>query len=211
MPDLIKISELSEHTTPVSNDVLAIVDTNTGVTKKIKVQTLVDVSSPAGVMQPYGGTTAPDGWLLCNGAAVSRATYSRLFTAIGTAWGAGDGSTTFNLPDMRGRSFFGYDASQTDFNAVGKTGGNKTANLAHSHTVNSHAHGGSAATSGNTNANHSHGGIVRGGSFSDGQTPDHTHNYTVTNQASSPGTNSQLSSSTSVLAPYAVGNVIIKV
>ena len=58
---------------------------------------------PAGVMMAYGGATAPTGYLLCYGQAVSRATYSDLFAAIGTAWGAGDGSTTFNVPDMRDR------------------------------------------------------------------------------------------------------------
>ncbi len=58
---------------------------------------------------PVGGIiwlaldTVPDGFLLCNGAAVSRITYSRLFAATGTKWGAGNGSTTFTLPDMRGR------------------------------------------------------------------------------------------------------------
>lgn len=52
---------------------------------------------------PYGGTVAPSGWLFCDGSAVSRATYAELFNAIGTSFGPGDGSTTFDLPDMRGR------------------------------------------------------------------------------------------------------------
>ena len=55
-----------------------------------------------GEMRMYGGATAPSGWLLCNGANVSRTTYADLFTAIGTTFGAGDGSTTFTLPDLRG-------------------------------------------------------------------------------------------------------------
>src|SRR5258708_23166136 len=59
---------------------------------------------PIGSMIAFGGTSAPSGgWLICNGAAVSRVTYAALFTAIGTAYGNGDGSTTFNLPDMPGR------------------------------------------------------------------------------------------------------------
>jgi microcystin-dependent protein len=70
---------------------------------------------PAGSMQMYAGTatqtvsagvvttTAPSGWLLANGNAISRTTYSSLFSAIGTTYGTGDGSTTFNLPDLRGR------------------------------------------------------------------------------------------------------------
>jgi len=58
---------------------------------------------PAGVMIDYAGGTAPSGWIMCDGAAVSRTVYAGLFAAIGTAYGAGDGSTTFNLPDFRGR------------------------------------------------------------------------------------------------------------
>ena len=64
---------------------------------------------PTGVMYPYGGSTAPTNFLLCDGDAVSRSTYSALFTAIGTSFGVGDGSTTFNLPDMRGRVPLGLD------------------------------------------------------------------------------------------------------
>lgn len=58
---------------------------------------------PAGVMFPYAGASAPTGFLLCDGAAVSRTTYSLLYTAISTTYGVGDGSTTFNIPDTRGR------------------------------------------------------------------------------------------------------------
>lgn len=57
---------------------------------------------PAGLIMFYASSTLPTGFLKCNGAAVSRTTYSALFTAIGTTFGSGDGSTTFNLPDMRG-------------------------------------------------------------------------------------------------------------
>ena len=57
---------------------------------------------PVGGMIPYAGASAPTGWLLCDGSAVSRTTYHALFQAIGTSWGAGNGSTTFNLPDARG-------------------------------------------------------------------------------------------------------------
>lgn len=64
---------------------------------------------PSGMLSPYAGTTEPAGWLLCYGQAVNRTTYAALFTAIGTTWGSGDGSTTFNLPDMRGRVPAGKD------------------------------------------------------------------------------------------------------
>lgn len=57
--------------------------------------------SPIGSIIPFGGTTAPDGFLLCRGQAVSRTTYAELFKIIGTAFGVGDGSTTFNVPDLR--------------------------------------------------------------------------------------------------------------
>ncbi len=71
---------------------------------------------PPGTMMAYGGKSIPDGWLLCNGATVSRTTYAKLFAAIGTAWGAGDGSTTFKLPDADGRVMQGV----TDASKVGQ-------------------------------------------------------------------------------------------
>lgn len=57
---------------------------------------------PPGMVAPYAGSVAPTGWLLCDGTAVSRSTYATLFAAIGTTYGSGDGSTTFNVPDTRG-------------------------------------------------------------------------------------------------------------
>lgn len=62
---------------------------------------------PAGAIQAYAGSTAPSGWLACDGSAVSRTTYADLYSAIGTTWGTGDGSTTFNVPDLRGRALIG--------------------------------------------------------------------------------------------------------
>jgi microcystin-dependent protein len=64
---------------------------------------------PPGVVLQYAGLSAPDGWLLCDGSAISRTVYAGLFAAIDTAWGIGDGSTTFNLPDLRGRVWAGND------------------------------------------------------------------------------------------------------
>lgn len=66
-------------------------------------------ASPAGTVTGFAGSSAPVDWLLCAGQAVSRSTYSVLFTAIGTTYGSGDGSTTFNLPDLRGRVVAGKD------------------------------------------------------------------------------------------------------
>ncbi|HLH49877.1 MAG TPA: phage tail protein, partial [Roseiarcus sp.] len=64
---------------------------------------------PSGVMLPFAGSSVPTGFLLCDGQAVSRTTYANLFAAIGTTWGAGDGTTTFNVPDWRGVAFAGAD------------------------------------------------------------------------------------------------------
>lgn len=90
-----------------------------------------DSSLAAGTISLWVGDTAPANWLLCNGAAVSRTTYASLFAAIGTKYGAGDGSTTFNVPNLKGRTPFGKDATQTEFDALAKTGGAK----AHAHSV----------------------------------------------------------------------------
>ena len=64
---------------------------------------------PSGAVLYFAGQTAPAGWLKANGAAVSRTAYAALFAAIGTTYGAGDGSTTFNLPDLRGEFMRGWD------------------------------------------------------------------------------------------------------
>jgi microcystin-dependent protein len=65
--------------------------------------------APCGMVAPYAGSAAPSGWLLCFGQAVSRTTYAGLFATISTTYGAGDASTTFNLPDLRGRVVAGKD------------------------------------------------------------------------------------------------------
>jgi microcystin-dependent protein len=94
-----------------------------------------------GLILPYAGTDQPAGYLLCDGRAVSRAAYSLLFAKVQTKYGVGDGTTTFNLPNLKGRALVGYDATQTEFNAVGKTGGAKVHTLVeaemprHHHTV----------------------------------------------------------------------------
>ena len=73
------------------------------VTLSKLTSSLLSFFCPAGITMAYGGTSAPTGWLLCDGSAVSRTTYADLFTVIGETHGSGDGSTTFNLPDYRGR------------------------------------------------------------------------------------------------------------
>lgn len=64
---------------------------------------------PIGTVVPYAGASAPAGWLLCYGQNVSRTTYATLFGVLSTTFGSGDGSTTFGLPDLRGRAPFGKD------------------------------------------------------------------------------------------------------
>ena len=81
---------------------------------------------PSGTVSMFAGSSAPTGYLLCDGSAVSRTTYANLFTAISTTYGSGDGSTTFNVPDLRGRVAVGYKSTDTSFDALGETGGAKT-------------------------------------------------------------------------------------
>jgi hypothetical protein len=99
---------------------------------------------PSGVMLPFAGSSAPAGYLLADGTAVSRSTYGPLFTIIGTTYGAGDGTTTFNLPDTRGRSLAGQAASGT-FGTLGGKIGVETVDLSHVHATDvqgNHSHGG---------------------------------------------------------------------
>lgn len=120
----------------------------------------VAVAMPSGSMTAYAGSTAPSGWLLCDGSAISRTTYAALFAVIGTSFGSGDGSSTFNVPDLRGRVPVGLDnldntegtgggdAGRLDVaNTLGGSGGAQYHTLsttempAHTHTQNSHTHG----------------------------------------------------------------------
>ena len=80
---------------------------------------------PIGIIIEYAGSVLPKGYLYCDGSAISRTTYSDLFAIIGTTYGAGDGSTTFNLPDFKSRIGVGIDSNDTDFDTLGKTGGSK--------------------------------------------------------------------------------------
>lgn len=95
---------------------------------------------PPGTIWMHGAAAAPAGWLLCDGSAVSRVTYADLFTEIGTNFGAGDGFSTFNLPDLKQKFPLGYSSG---VNALGDTGGS----FDHTHNVGTHTH---------TIANHTH-------------------------------------------------------
>lgn len=134
--------------------------------------------NPAGAIQAYGGSSAPTGYLLCDGSAVSRSTYADLFTAIGTTYGAGDGSTTFNIPNLKGRVPVGRDSAQTEFDVLGETGGAKTHTLttaeiaAHQHNISAYTH-----TVNQSNALGTHDHTFSGTVASAG---DHSHSITIT-------------------------------
>ena len=148
----------------------------------------------------------PAGFLLCDGSAVSRSAYAALFALVGTTFGSGDGSTTFNVPDLRGRVVFGYKSSETEFDALGETGGQKTINLAHSHTMADHYH----AVSGTSSAGPSE---TKDGNQSEtlSAAGGHTHPFSFnTSTATGITTDSQLSSTQSVMSKYMTLYPIIK-
>ena len=112
-----------------------------GVTSAIQTQINNIASVPTGSISMWATGTAPTGWVLCDGAAYSRTvTYNTLFGVIGTNYGTGDGSTTFNVPNLKGRVPVGFDSTQTEFDALNETGGAKTHTLitaeipSHSHS-----------------------------------------------------------------------------
>ena len=91
---------------------------------------------PTGTVVPFASSSVPAGWLICGGQAVSRSTFAALFSTIGTTYGSGDGSTTFNVPDLRGRvvagldNMGGTDAGRLNWtNALGVNGGSQTHTL----------------------------------------------------------------------------------
>jgi microcystin-dependent protein len=110
-------------------------------------------SLPAGTIVQWPGASAPANWLICDGAAVSRTEYASLFAAIGVQYGAGNGTTTFNLPNLKGRVAVGFDSSQSEFDTLGETGGAKTHTLTTSQ-IPSHTHSFSGTTS--TDGSHQH-------------------------------------------------------
>lgn len=130
---------------------------------------LQNLAIPVGTINPYAGAAAPSGWLLCDGAAVSRTTYASLFSVIGETFGVGDGSTTFNVPDLRRRAPLGKGTSDAIGDSDGLAEGSRT--LTHNHSVPAHYHGmGTGAdlnitnsggtTTGNQSANHTHSGTT---------------------------------------------------
>lgn len=82
------------------------------IVSQLDLTSQITTALPAGMIMPFAAATAPTDWLICNGAAVSRTTYARLFAVIGTTWGTGDGSTTFAVPDLRGVFLRGLDGGK---------------------------------------------------------------------------------------------------
>lgn len=129
-------------------------------------------SSPIGAVTQFAGTTAPSGWLVCDGSAVDRTTYAALFALVSTVYGAGNGSSTFNLPDLRGRIAIGVG---TGFNLGGNENAAESARNArfehrHTHADLVHAHNNASLQ------------LIDGGS--------HTHNIPLTGNNTTTATGS---------------------
>ncbi|WP_088177978.1 phage tail fiber protein [Azonexus hydrophilus] len=120
---------------------------NAGANEQIQLSYTETVEVPVGIVSYFATSTAPAGYLKANGALVSRTTYAALFAVIGTTYGAGDGSTTFKLPDLRGEFIRGWDdargvdtgraigSAQTDQNKSHTHTGSAASAGAHTHTI----------------------------------------------------------------------------
>lgn len=167
------------------------------------VQTTAGLSIPSGTLVAFAGSSAPSSWLLCYGQAISRTTYSDLFSAIGTIWGNGDGSTTFNVPDLRGRLVAGAD--NMGGSPAGRLGGGASGGITGSATV--------GATGGEQNhqltvselAAHTHAGSNTTVSFGTGGGSSVTTAYIPTTTGSTGG-----DAAHNNVQPTAVANWIIK-
>lgn len=133
-------------------------------------QAVQDTFISSGIIQMFAGSTAPIGWLICDGSTVSRKTYGDLFKVIGTTYGAGNSNTTFTLPDMRGRLPIGAGTGTSlTTRTLGANLGAETVTLAQTNLP-PHTH---IATVGTQSANHTHTGT------SSNQSVDHTHSYGI--------------------------------
>ena len=181
---------------------------------------------PTGAVVDYAGASAPAGWLVCDGTAVSRSTYSALFTAIGTTYGAGDGSTTFNLPDARGRATIGVGQGNTaegggagTNRTLGASGGEESHTLsaaempAHAHSSGSLVAASNGTHSHNVNVAQTGGGVsgvagnaTAGAASVPSTTSAGAHTHTITGSTTSAGS----SSSHENMSPFLALNKIIR-
>ena len=158
-----------------------------GAITPAKLRRAINNALPVGTTIEYSGTVAPDGFLVENGSAVSRSTYADLYSAIGTQYGSGNGSTTFNIPDSRRRTAIGAGGTQISGPGtnVGDTGGSETHTLSVSQMP-SHSHG-DGSLSASSAGRHSHG----DGSLSASSAGSHRHNVSYTTEnTDGTGTNS---------------------
>lgn len=116
LPDPAEVKVSSNDTAPgflngklVAGTGVTLTEQSDGGNETLEIAVTGSGLLPIGLVAPFAGASAPGGWLLCDGAAVSRETYAALFTVIDTTYGAGDGTSTFNLPDLRGRAAAGKD------------------------------------------------------------------------------------------------------
>ena len=235
--DLSSYAPLTSPTLTGTTTVTNISATSTYSGGSPTAQTTEYAHTPTGIVNPFAGSAAPTGWLLCSGQTVSRTTYAALFAVIGTTYNTGgEAGTDFRIPNLKGKIPVGLDSSQTEFDGLGETGGSKTSTAAHTHGID-HNHPAFNATSGNTSQNHSHGfdlnivhsdgtpvygeilnvGIYLGNGVSryidgtGGHSADHTHTTTidVPNLTGTSGASSAGVASGN-LQPYTVMNYIIK-
>ena len=143
-----KVTTYNELTSPADDDLVAVADMKNAGTKKVQKKNLVDNLYLSGDLKFSTKTSADSGWLVCNGAAMPRLVYPELFAVIGTTFGVGDGMTTFNLPDFKGKLPIPKTGIVDDaFENQGDTGGNKTHTLiiaelpAHTHSVDTYMPG----------------------------------------------------------------------
>ena len=154
----LKVKDAGITSTQLATDAVITAKIQDGAVTAAKLDAAaVSVLMPTSTILPYAASAAPTGYLLCDGAAISRTTYSTLFGLLGTTYGAGDGSTTFNIPDLRGRVIAGQDdmggasanrltglTGGVDGDVLGGSGGAETHTLsiaempAHTHTYTAH-------------------------------------------------------------------------
>lgn len=106
----LKVKDAGITATQLNTDAVVTAKIQDGAVTSAKLNSsAISALMPSGSLMPYAGSSAPIGYLLCDGAAISRTTYSALFALVGTTYGSGDGSLTFNIPDLRGRVIAGQD------------------------------------------------------------------------------------------------------